>query len=71
MSDAVTRSAGEARAALARAGITQVRLAELTNRSQSYWSRRLSGELAMDVADLAEIAGRTGVRLADLVEGAA
>ena len=63
--------AGEARAALARRRITQKQLAKDTGRSQTYWSRRLSGEIALDVADLAVIARVTGVPMADLVAGAA
>lgn len=71
MSDPVTTTAAEVRAALARADITQTAVAEATGRSQSYWSRRLSGEIPLDVDDLAVIAGLTGTPMAALVAGAA
>lgn len=70
MSDAVTNSAGEARAALARANVTQTHLSEITGRSQAYWSRRLSGEVPMDVADLSAVADVAGVTVSDLVSAA-
>ena len=68
---AVTRSAAEARAALARADITQTRLAALTGRSQNYWSRRLNGSVPLDLADLDLVANATGTPITDLVVGAA
>ena len=71
MSDPVTQAAGEVRAALARANVTQTTVAEVTGRSQAYWSRRLSGEVPMDVSDLAVIADLTGVPMSHLVAGAA
>jgi len=70
MSDAVTRAAGEVRAALARANITQTEVAERTGRSQAYWSRRLTGETPLDVSDLDLIAAITGVPVASLVSAA-
>lgn len=71
MTDPVTRAAGEARAALARANVTQTALAEQTGRSQAYWSRRLSGEVPLDVVDLAEVASLTGTPVSVLMAGAA
>lgn len=70
MDRAVTLTAGEARAALARASVTQTALAEATGRSQAYWSRRLLGEIPMDVTDLSAVADITGTPLADLVRAA-
>lgn len=61
------RAAGEVRAALARRQITQTRLAQETGRSQAYWSRRLSGERPMDVADLEVVASLTGTSISVLV----
>ena len=67
MGTAVTRSAAEVRAALARADITQTELASLTGRSQNYWSRRLSGAIALDLADLEMVSNATGALISDLV----
>ena len=39
--------------------------------SQTYWSRRMSGEVPLDVTDLADLARVTGVAITDLVAGAA
>lgn len=63
--------AAEVRAALARRQITQTTLAEVTGRSQAYWSRRLSGRTPMTVADLSDIADIANVPLASLLERAA
>ncbi len=67
---ATATAAAEVRAALARCRITQTALAETTGRSQSYWSRRLSGEQPMTVADLEVISALTGVPVADLLVAA-
>lgn len=63
--------AAEVRAALARRQITQTTLAEVTGRSQAYWSRRLSGRQPMSVADLTTVADLAAVPLASLLESAA
>ena len=70
MSTPNERVAGEVRAALARAQVTQTALAEQTERSQTYWSRRLSGDIPLDVDDLAAVSAATGVPLAALVAAA-
>lgn len=59
--------AGEARAALARGGITQSELAEATGRSRTYWQKRLSGGHPLTIDDLDAIASATGTPLADLL----
>jgi len=59
--------AAEARAALARAQVTQTNLAEATGRSQGYWSKRLSGKQPLDVEDLSAISRLTGVAVARLI----
>lgn len=59
--------AGEARAALARAGLTQQQLADRTGRSRPYWQKRLSGAFALTIDDLDAIAAATGTPLADLL----
>jgi transcriptional regulator with XRE-family HTH domain len=48
--------AGEVRGVLARQRITVNRLPRLIGKSQSYWHRRISGELALDVDDLSALA---------------
>jgi len=48
--------AGEARAEMARSRVTISQLPELLGKSQSYWSRRINGEVALDVEDLAALA---------------
>lgn len=58
---ATQQVAAEVRAALARRQVTQTTLAEATNRSQAYWSRRLSGDHTLSVADLAAVADVLGV----------
>lgn len=64
------RAAGEVRAALARRQITQTRLAQETGRSQAYWSRRLSGERPLSVADLALISDLTDTPVDSLLGAA-
>ena len=44
------------RVEMARQGITQTRLAELTGLSQAYISRRMTGDTALDIDDLDKIA---------------
>jgi transcriptional regulator with XRE-family HTH domain len=41
---------------MARNRITISELPELLGKSQSYWSRRINGEVALDVEDLAALA---------------
>lgn len=63
--------AAEVRAALARRQITQTTLAEVTGRSQAYWSRRLSGRIPMSVDDLSVVAEIAAVPLASFLGRAA
>jgi len=67
----VERVAANVRAELARKGITQSDLAAKLNKSQPFISRRLSGRVAFDVADLASIATVLDVSITALVEVAA
>lgn len=57
----------EARAALARAQMTQTDLAEATGRSRPYWQKRLAGAVSMTVDDLEAVAAATGTPLASLL----
>lgn len=50
------RVAAEVRAEMARARVSGNRLAKLTSKSQAYWSRRITGDVAFDVDDLATLA---------------
>lgn len=50
------RIAAEVRAELARSGRSAADLTRATSRSQAYWSRRLTGKVAMDTDDLDEVA---------------
>jgi transcriptional regulator with XRE-family HTH domain len=59
-----------ARAALGGARISVRELARRTNRSHAYWSKRLSGAIALDVDDLALIAEHSGVSVSSLVRAA-
>ncbi len=61
------RMAEEVRALMARRRLSGVALAALINRSQSYVSRRLTGEVPFDMDDLEAIAAALGVKAADLV----
>lgn len=63
----VERVAANVRAELARKGITQSDLAAKLNKSQPFISRRLSGRVAFDVADLASIATVLDVSITSLV----
>lgn len=58
------------RAELARKGITQTDLAAKLAKSQPFVSRRLSGRVPFDVADLAAIASVLDITVADLVVAA-
>ena len=62
--------AAEARAALARAAMTQMQLAEATGRSRPYWQKRLSGIVSMTIDDLNAVASATGTPLAALLPAA-
>ena len=62
--------AAEARAALARAAMTQMQLAEATGRSRPYWQKRLSGAVSMTLDDLNAVAAATGTPLAALLPAA-
>lgn len=68
---AVERVAANVRAELARKGITQTDLAAKLDKSQPFISRRLSGRVAFDVSDLADIAEVLNIPMAVLVESAA
>lgn len=49
--------AAEARAEMGRNRLTISELPGLLGKSQSYWSRRINGEVALNVEDLAALAG--------------
>ena len=70
ISQARKASAGEVRAALARAGLNIAALARLTGTSHGYWSKRLTGAVALDIDDLALIADHTGAPIESLVRAA-
>lgn len=55
------RVAAEVRAEMARARVSGNALARIVGKSQAYWSRRITGDVAFDVDDLAIIAGLLGV----------
>lgn len=59
--------AEEVRALLARRRVSGVKLAETMGRSQAYISRRLNGETAFDLDDLAHIAAVLQVPVSDLL----
>lgn len=63
----VERVAANVRAELARKGITQTDLAVKLNKSQPFISRRLSGRVAFDVADLASIAEVLNIPITSLI----
>ncbi|MCL1871843.1 MAG: helix-turn-helix domain-containing protein [Promicromonosporaceae bacterium] len=64
---AAQQVAAEVRAALARHRLSQRDLASATGKSQAYWSRRMTGETALDVVDLSALAAFTHVPVAQLV----
>ncbi len=59
----------EIRSLMARRRLTGVTLANRIGRSQSYVSRRLTGDTAFDVDDLERIASVLGVGVRDLLPG--
>jgi transcriptional regulator with XRE-family HTH domain len=59
--------AGAVRSAMSELGITQQNLADATGLKQQYISRRVTGETAFDVEDLALIAAALGVPVASLM----
>ena len=59
--------AGDVRAEMARRRMTGRELARRTGKSQPYWSRRLSGDVALDVDDLEAVAAHLEVSASDLV----
>jgi transcriptional regulator with XRE-family HTH domain len=59
--------AREIRAAMAREGLSGVRLGNIIGKSQPYVSRRLSGRLAFDVDDLEVIGRILNVSPSDLI----
>lgn len=64
---AVTAAAANVRAELARRQITARKLAEITGRDGTYWSRRLNGQRPMSLEDLEQVAEITGVPIERLV----
>lgn len=70
MTDARRASSAEVRAALARAGMNVADLARATGTSHGYWSKRLTGAIALDVDDLATVAAVTGAPVESLVRAA-
>lgn len=66
----VERVAANVRAELARKGITQTDLAAKLAKSQPFVSRRLSGLVPFNVAELAAIASVLDITVADLVVAA-
>ena len=58
------RVAAEVRAEMARSRLSGNRLAQIAGKSQAYWSRRISGEVAFDVDDLGTIADVLGIDVA-------
>lgn len=54
---------------MARRNFTQTSLATKLGHNQQFLSRRLSGKVEFDLADLGKIADALGVTLADLVDG--
>lgn len=59
--------AGEVRAQLARRKLTASALADAIGRSEMYVSRRISGNVAFDLADIEQVARFLGVAVADLL----
>jgi transcriptional regulator with XRE-family HTH domain len=59
--------AEEVRVALARRQMSGVKLAQQIGKSQVYVSRRLRGEVAFDVMDLALVAEALGISVTDLL----
>lgn len=61
--------AGEVRAEMARKRMTGRELSRLTGKSQPYWSRRLTGDVALDVDDLEAVAALLDVPLTSFFRG--
>ena len=59
--------AGNVRAEMARKKVNQTKLAAAMGKSQAYVSRRISGEVPMDLDDLLSITRYLGCELADLL----
>jgi len=60
--------AATVRAELSRAKVRPSHLPALIGKSQSYWSRRVNGELPFDTDDLAGLAGLLNVPMQHFVE---
>lgn len=58
--------AGEVRAEMARKRMTGRELSRLTGKSQPYWSRRLTGDVAFDVDDLVTVAALLDVPVTNM-----
>ena len=56
---------------MGRAKVSSSELARRLGRSHSYLYRRLSGDVALDMADLAAIAAELGVPVTQFVDGVA
>lgn len=59
--------AGNVRAEMARKRVNQTKLAAAMGKSQAYVSRRISGEVPMDLDDMLAITRYLGCDLADLI----
>lgn len=59
--------AGQVRAEMGRARISGVQLAERIGRNHPYVSRRLTGKVAFDTDDLAQISEVLGINVVDLM----
>lgn len=66
-----SRLAAEVRAEMARQQINQQTLAQRLGRSQQWLSRRVTGEVPFDVADLSALSDALGVGPIDLLGRAA
>lgn len=69
--DLAARVAAEVRAEMARQRVTQETMAESLGWSQQKFSRRVTAEIAFDVAELERVAEILGVPLARFLEVAA
>ncbi|MGN7705062.1 helix-turn-helix domain-containing protein, partial [Cellulosimicrobium sp. 22601] len=59
--------AAEVRAEMARVRLSGRTLGRMTGKSQAYWSRRISGDVALDVDDLATLSRVLGVPMWQLI----
>lgn len=64
---ATQQVAAELRANMARRRMPQTALAKATGKHQTYWSRRMLGDVALDVDDLAALAEILEISVADLL----